>query len=266
MNTSQIQANDSFRQSYDQRRMRAIVNEAKMLVAGWHDETSHASHLDFIYDEWVRAETDSRRQDVRGQVEDYIRILNDYADRRALIASGGDLEASSLIDLRLPVSDLLPLSEAPLESLRPVTPPNQVTASVPPNAPQRPKKAGNMPLSPPPSPALLALHGIELSKSGNIDEEMFCISLDYMIEAMENSLDREQKMAAYVKLMEFIMTQPIHLMKNPQLRELTYENILSTAIRVPGHVGVEGLLNSFQRLFLTLRGHPYYVPHPSGQY
>lgn len=244
--------------------MSAIINEAKMLVAGWHDEASHTSHLDFIYEEWVRAATDERRQEVRGQVGEYIRILNNYADRLALAANGCGIETSSLIDLRLPVSHRW--DEVPTigEPQRPMTPPNQPTNNL--VAPHAPKKAGHMPPSPPPSPALLALSGIELSNGGNIDEELFYITLDYLIEAAENVCGCEEKMSAYTKIFEFLLTQPIQLVKNPELRELSFESLLSTSIRVPGHVGVDGLLNSFRRLFVVLRRHPYYVPHPSSNY
>jgi hypothetical protein len=249
---------NAFRDSYEQRRMRSITNEAKMLVAGHPDESSHATHLDFLYSEWDRATTENRRQEVRADVEEYIRLLSNQADRQALAQSGADMESSSIVDLRLPV-----YSEEPPT---PQTPPmKHVDLSNPPPPPQR-KKAGTLPLSPPPTPILMALDGLALSQTGNVDEDIFHLTLDYQIEAMEAAEEPEAKMAAYTRIFEFILTQPINLLKDPTLRELAYESLTSTSLRVPGHANLELLIDTFNRLYQTLRSHPYYVPHPSGRY
>jgi hypothetical protein len=247
--------------SYNQRRMRHIINEAKMLAAGRPDELSHTTHLDFIYSEWDRATTEERRQEVRAEADQYIRLLNDYADREALAASGANPESSSIVDLRLPVySEEIP-------SPPPATPPRPGAAATPPPppAPQR-KKAGSLPRSPPPTPILMALDGLALSHTGNIDENVFHLALNYQIETMECADSPEAKMAAYIRVFEFLITQPKNLLKDPTLRELAYESLTSTALRVPGHSGIELLIDTFNRLYQTLRTHPYYVPHPSGRY
>ncbi len=247
-----------FRDSYEQRRMRAITNEAKMLVAGQHSEASHASHLDFLYNEWTSATTDNRRQEIRADVEEYIRLLNDQADRRALAASGGNLESSSIVDLRLPVyTEELPS--------RAQTPPMRPMAATPPPAPMK-KKAGTLPLSPPPTPILMALDGLALSQTGNVEEDVFHLTLDYQIEAMEKAEEPAAKIAAYVRIFEFLLSQPTNLIRDPTLRELAYESLTSTSLRVPGHAGIELLIDAFNRLYQTIRSHPYYVPHPTGRY
>jgi hypothetical protein len=274
MNTTENQASLSaaIHAIYQNRRMRTIVNEAKMLVAGRHDAHSHESHLDFVFNEWLIAQTDERRNEVKGQVEEYIRILNDMIDRELLAVSGNNLESSSLVDLRLPVygheEDLpSPLPPFALDPTRPVTPLDQVTpaSAEPPPAPRK-KKAGSLPLSPPPTPLLMALDGLAASRSGNIDNDTFHIALDYLIEAMEHAEGRQAKMDAYIRIFEFILTQPTNLLKDPTLRELAYESLKSTNLRIPGHTGVELLIQTFDRLFVTLRSHPYYVPHLSGSY
>ncbi len=264
---NQASLSSSVNAIYQNRRMRTIVNEAKMLIAGRHDAHSHESHLDFIFNEWLIAQTDERRNEVKGQVEEYIRLLNDMVDREALAASGDSLEASSLVDLRLPVYGQEDLPPFALDPTRPVTPLEQVTATAaePPPAPRK-KKAGSLPLSPPPTPLLMALDGLTAAHSGNIDNDSFHIALDYLIETMEHAEGRQAKMDAYIKIFEFILTQPTNLLKDPTLRELVYESLKSTNLRVPGHTGVELLIQTFDRLFVTLRSHPYYVPHASGNY
>ncbi len=230
----------------EQRRIRCQINEVLVAIQNDPAFDSHSDHFEFLYREYSISQTPERRASVKAQVEHYARLLAEHQTTGAPVPR---------VTTPPPSPTSLSAPEAIYE-----TPARLMPVPAEPPAPPRLKKAGTLPLSPPPTPQLQAMNAVIRSKSGNLSIEDFEQGMEYMIYRLEMAGSPVAKLAAYVELYDFFMDQPIVMMKSPDLRSTALAHLQATrADLAPTNeilVDLEGRFNTFLQ---TLRVHPYYV-------
>lgn len=227
----------------EQRRIRCQINEVLVAIQNDPAFDSHSDHFEFLYREYAIAQTPERRVSVRAQVEHYARLLAEHATAGA----------------PQPRSETPPPSPTSLSAPEAIyqTPERlQAPPLQPPPAPPRLKKAGNLPLSPPPTPLMKAL---SQSKSGNLPPEEFENSLEYLVYLIEMSATPQKKLEAYIEFYEFLMTQPINMLRCAELRATTSDHLDHIAADFPQAEELHALQRRYTDFLNSLRVHPYYV-------
>ena len=226
----------------EQRRIRSQINEVLLAIQNDEAFDSHSDHFEFLVREYTLSQTPDRRASVKAQVEHYVRLLAEHQTAGAPVPR---------VTTPPPSPTSLSAPEAIYET------PMRLT-SIP--APPRLKKAGTLPLSPPPTPKLLAMNAVIRSKSGNLSTEDFERAMEYMIYRLEMAGSPAAKLESYVELYDFFMDQPIAMMKSPELRSTALANLQQTrADLAPTNEILERLEQRFTAFLQTLRVHPYYV-------
>ena len=205
----------------EQRRIRHQINNVLLAIQTDPAFASHADHFEFLYREYSLSQTPERRASVRAQVEHYARLLSEYQ-------TTGAPEPHSSTPPPSPTS--LSATETIYEA--PVPEP-------------RLKKAGSLPLSPPPTPTMKAL-------TGNLPEKEFEVTMEYHVYLIEMAASPQKKIEAYMEFYEFLMTQPINMLRCPNLRTTTSQHIA-------GLPQAESLQRRYSAFLDSLRSHPYYV-------
>lgn len=202
----------------EQRRIRHQINQVLVAIQTDPAFASHADHFEFLYREYNLSQTPERRASVKAQVEHYARLLAEHQ-------TAGAPE---------PHSSTPPPSPTSLSATETIY-----------EAEPRLKKAGSLPLSPPPTPTMKAL-------TGNLPQKQFEVTMEYHMYLIQMAASPQKKMEAYVELYEFLMTQPTNMLRCPNLRTTTSQHLAD----LPQAEALQGRYSAFLD---SLRSHPYYV-------
>jgi hypothetical protein len=245
----------------EQRRIRCQINKVLMAIQTDPAFDSHADHFEFLYREYSISQTPERRASVKAQVDHYIRILAEHQTAGAPEprVSTPPPSPTSLSAPERCVARSEPAFADP-ETIYQTPERLQAQPLQPPPAPPRLKKAGNLPLSPPPTPIMSALNSIIRSKSGNLPPQEFENSLEYLVYLIEMSATPQKKLEAYMEFYEFLMTQPTNMLRCAELRNTTSHHLVEMINDLAtNHEPLLHLQQRYTEFLNTLRVHPYYV-------